>query len=164
MKFVNHCLAAICILILQGCGSSRVVVLEPVKPVKNVVGIHLDAGSHTTKVDREYVDVFESVIREKLYKEYAFKDGRDLTIRYRFIQFDPGSRFTRYMLGGLGNAGEGSMTVEFIFFDEQNQEVGKIHTEGKIGSGFFGGSTDSAVESAAEALLRYIESNFVNKK
>lgn len=70
----------------------------------------------------------------------------DLTISYRFIQFDQGNKFSRWLLGGLGNAGEGSVTIESKFFNREGKEIGKIQTEGKIGSGFLGGSFETSID------------------
>ncbi len=50
---------------------------------------------------------------------------------------------------GIGNAGEGSLTIEVTYADQSGKQLGKIMSEGKIGSGFFGGSSDDAIEKAA---------------
>ena len=73
-----------------------------------------------------------------------------------------GSRFKRWMTGGIGNCGEGSSTVEVRFIDNTRnaKEIGKIHAQGTIGSGMFGGSLDSAIEGIAEEIATYTKANF----
>jgi hypothetical protein len=73
-----------------------------------------------------------------------------------------GSRFKRWMTGGIGNCGEGSSTVEVRFIDNTKnaKEIGKIHAQGTIGSGIFGGSMDSSVKSVAEEVATYAKTNF----
>jgi hypothetical protein len=67
-------------------------------------------------------------------------------------------RFKRYMLPGI--AGEGSLTIEFVFLKRDNGQIGKIQVEGKIGGGLFGGSLDSAVDSAVEVVVDFIKKSF----
>jgi len=95
-----------------------------------------------------------------LYKEGAFQKGSELTIRYRFVQFDAGSQFTRWFLGGIGNSGEGSLTIEAKYFDMAGKELSVIQTEGRIGSGFFGGDFSFALQKAAEEIADYTKINF----
>jgi hypothetical protein len=66
------------------------------------------------------------------------------------------------MTGGIGNCGEGSSTVEVRFIDNTKnaKEIGKIHAQGTIGSGIFGGSMDSSVKSVAEEVATYAKTNF----
>lgn len=103
---------------------------------------------------------FQQKLEEYLYAEKTFDKGKELTIKYRFIQFDPGNQFTRWFWGGIGNAGEGSLTVEAKFYDADNQELATIQSEGRIGSGFFGGDFSYAVDKAAEKIAEYTKVNF----
>ena len=154
-------LLAAAVFVLQGCGSSRVMVLEPAqKPTTPIRSVAIVSDMSTTEVPHKYQKKFEQVLSEKLYTKYGFEKGHGLEIHYRFLQLDEGSRFSRWMLGGIGNSGEGSLTVEARFIGEKGRELGKIHTEGKIGSGAFGGSFDCAVEKASESLAEYIVKNF----
>lgn len=153
------------VIFLQACGSSKTLVLHKPEVKTNVKNISIVSNTSTTELPLEYQKVFETKLKDKLYKnkKQSFKQGQDLTASYRFIQFDEGSRFARWLVAGLGNAGEGSMTVETTFLDVNGKEVGKVQTESKIGSGFFGGSISSAVEKASEALAIYIQKEFYSK-
>ncbi|MFO8164071.1 MAG: hypothetical protein R6T98_06010 [Desulfatiglandales bacterium] len=90
----------------------------------------------------------------------VFTKGSDLKIHYRFIQFTAGSRFLRWLAGGIGSYGEGVMTIEVRFFNSSGREISKIHSEGKIGAGVFGGSINGAVEKCVEEIVRYAKQTF----
>ncbi|HSK29843.1 MAG TPA: hypothetical protein VLA17_07755, partial [Candidatus Limnocylindria bacterium] len=61
---------------------------------------------------------------------------------------------------GIGNTGEGSLTVEAKFFDNADKELATIQAEGRIGSGFFGGDFSFALDKAAEKIAEYTKINF----
>ena len=140
--------------ILSACGTGRVMVLEPVKINKSITGVTIERDQSTVDVPTEITDKFETHLRAKL-DEAGFKDNKDLTLHYRFIQVNEGSRFGRWFLGGIGNVGEGTLTTEIKYLDINRQEVGKVQAEGKIGSGAFGGGFDNAIESAIEEVVGY---------
>ena len=64
------------------------------------------------------------------------------------------------IFGGVGNAGEGSLTIEAIFISTEGEELAKIHSEGRIGSGFFGGEFSSAIDKAAMEIANFALSKF----
>lgn len=156
----------LCILaisfILVGCGATKTMVLEPIERQNTVKKLCIVKSDSTTTVNPEVEKYFAEALHTKIFKEYGFQEGNDIAIKYRFIQLNEGSRFGRWMFGGIGNCGEGSTTVEVKFIDNaQNaKEIGKIHTEGKIGSGFFGGDMDNAIKGAAEEIADYVKGNF----
>lgn len=129
-------------------------VMEPVKISQPVTGVTIERDQSTVDVPTEITDKFETHLREKL-NEAGFKDNKDLTLHYRFIQVNEGSRFARWFTAGLGNAGEGTLTTEIKYLDSNRQEVGKVQAEGKIGSGAFGGGFDNAIESSIEEIVGY---------
>lgn len=89
-----------------------------------------------------------------------FVQGSELIITYRFVQYDPGNQFTRWFWGGIGNAGEGTITLEATYVDSFGKLLAKIQSEGKIGSGFFGRYFSLALEKAAEEIAEYTIENF----
>jgi hypothetical protein len=88
-----------------------------------------------------------------------FAEGEELTIRIKVVQFEAGSQMQRWFWGGIGNAGEGSLQVLAGFYDD-DAKLAEIQTEGRIGSGFFGGSMTEAVDKAAEQIATYAITNF----
>lgn len=158
-------LLALFLPVLVGCGAGRTMVLKA--PVEKVTTreIGLVEEEPTVNVPREVRDTFHEKLERALFeakdgKEPPFARGSDLKLRYRFVQFNPGSQFSRWFWGGIGNAGEGTMTVEATFLREGGEDLSKIQCEGKISSGFFGGSFDFALERAAKEIVTFAEGNF----
>ena len=159
MKIKKILISLFMLLVFSGCGASKLSVLDPVELTERVSSVDLRSSKNTVKIDQKVISKFEAEVREALYGELKFAKGDDIIIQYKFIQFDEGSRAKRYLTGGVGNSGEGSMTVDFTFI-KNGKEIGKIQTQGIIGSGFFGGSMDSAISSSVEGLIKYIKSTF----
>ncbi len=143
-----------------GCGAGRTLVLQPSETKVRVSSVTASEGNSPVSIPAEVKSTFQQKLEEYLYAEKAFEKGKELTIKYRFIQFDPGNQFTRWFWGGIGNAGEGSLTVEAKFYDADNKELATIQSEGRIGSGFFGGDFSYAVDKAAEKIAEYTKLNF----
>lgn len=150
----------IIVLILAGCGAGRTLVMKRADTKLKVSSVEASEGKSPVDVPDDIKLIFKGKLNEFLYQEGAFQRGGDLKIKYRFIQFDPGSQFARYMLGGIGNTGEGSLTIEATYFDAAEIELATIQAEGRIGSGFFGGGFSLAVERAAEKIAEYTVANF----
>jgi hypothetical protein len=154
-KIHNVIILSVTALILQACGSGRTLVLDPVRNPQQSGGIRICSTQPSTEVPEEIKNTFDELLREKLYKEEGVKEGPETTLNYRFIQMNEGSRFKRWFLGGLGNSGEGTLTTEVTYLDKNNNVIGKIHTEGKIGSGMFGGGFSNAIETAVDQIAQY---------
>jgi hypothetical protein len=158
-------LTGLMVVLSAGCGAGRTMVLDV--PDRKVVanGVEIVRAESTVDIPVDVLIHFEKELRENLYekqneKEAPFVEGSDLRLEYCFIQFDKGNQFSRYMWGGLGNSGEGTMTVQVRYVDNSNEEIAKIQSQGKIGSGFFGGSIKSAVNRCAEEITEYTVTNF----
>jgi hypothetical protein len=135
-------------------------VLQPAETKVRVSSVTASEGNSPVSVPAEVKSTFQQKLEEYLHAEKAFEKGKGLNIKYRFIQFDPGNQFTRWFWGGIGNAGEGSLTVEAKFYDADNKELATIQSEGGIGSGFFGGDFSYAVDKAAEKIAESTKLNF----
>jgi uncharacterized protein DUF4410 len=141
-------------LVLAGCGTGKTMVMEPGESRK-ASSIAVVEGQSTVTVPAEATAMFKNKLDEMLFEKGGIKKGQDVTLTYRFVQFNEGSRFKRWLTGGIGNAGEGNLTIEVTYSDGSGKQLGKIVSEGKIGSGFFGGSSDNAIEKAAEEVASY---------
>ncbi|SRR5260221_6904663 len=147
-------------IILTGCtGTGTTMVLNAPTERHIAKTYNLVEGKSTVGCDAEVKKKFEQEVRNG-FAQAQMAQGSDIVIEYRFIQFDEGSQFVRYMAGGLGNAGEGAMTLEVVFKDKNNKELSKIHVGGRITAGVFGGSFDHAVEKAANQVVKYAVTNF----
>jgi hypothetical protein len=147
-------------LALAGCGAGKTMVMEPGAEAIKVGSIELREGRSTVNCPPAVLALFRSKLEAQLYKPGSFTQGGDLSLTYQFVQYNAGDQFTRWFFGGLGNAGEGSITVQAIYTDRDGKQLGKIMSEGKIGSGAFGGSMDLAVQKAAEEVAQYTLTTF----
>ena len=95
-----------------------------------------------------------------LLKNKSFEKGEGLHIMYHFVSKNEGSRFARWFTGGIGNCGEAKIIAKVVFKDSAGKELGSIFSEGRIGSGFFGGSSDSAVKKMAEETASFTINQF----
>jgi hypothetical protein len=155
--------AAFACLWLTACGTGRTMVMEPVAQKATFRAVKLEPAPDSVAVPDELRSMFVDKLRADLYgaegKPGPFDEGDGLTVRVRVIQFQPGSQFQRWFWGGVGNQGEASMQLLTEFFQGENK-LAHIQTEGRIGSGFFGGSVKSAVERAASEVSTYTVENF----
>ena len=149
---------------LTGCGTASTLVLAPKQSIERYSKIEVIADKPNVDVPAEVSDQLHSAITKGLTESGAFSDGTDLQIVYSFVSYDPGSRAERYLTGGLGNSGEGSIAVIVRYVDRNGKEVAKTQVEGHIGSGFFGGSIDSVVSKISDKIVKYTVENFSNKK
>ena len=149
-------------LMLAGCGVGRAMVIKPPDAKVVVRSVQATEGSSPVAVPPDVKTDFANKLNQYLYdqEEGGFQKGPELTISYRFIQYDPGNQFTRWFWGGIGNAGEGSLTIEAKYFDSTNKELATVNVEGRIGSGVFGGALSDAVNKAAEKVAEYTKTNF----
>lgn len=150
---------------LAGCGAGKTLVVKPAEARLRVTSVDISEANSTVIVPGGIREEFRNKLAQLLYEkqgeeEAVFTRGNDLKVKYRFVQFEKGNQFTRWFLGGIGNAGEGSLTIEAKYFDANGRELATIQAEGKIGSGFFGGSVNFAVGKAAEEIAKYTKENF----
>jgi len=147
-------------LIVVGCASATTTVLAPPSgtSVKSS-SIQIVKGEDTVPVDPEYGSYFREKLADALYSVGGFENAEGLTLQYRFIQLDQGSRAARYLLGPI--AGKGTMTIEIVFLDLDGNETSRIHTGGEVVGGFAGGSFKSALEKAAKEASEYARNNYL---
>lgn len=148
--------------LLAGCGAGRLTVLNPLETSDFVTGVRIQPAQSTIQANAEIMRDFEHELRNQFTKA-GIQEGQDLVLSYRFVQLDEGNRFARWFTGGLGNSGEGTMTVEVRYLKPNGQEVAKILAEGKIGSGVLGGGFSNAIEYTAEKITGFTR-QFVKTK
>lgn len=151
------------VITLAGCGTARTMVLEPVQATSGFTRVVVHANTPTVKVPPDVRETFESALEKGLYESGKFQRGPDLQIDYQFVSYSPGNRFSRWFWGGIGNAGEGSLVIVVRYLNKDGKELAKTQVEGRIGSGFFGGSTDEAITKAAEDVVKFTVDKFSTK-
>ena len=157
---LGRALVAATLLGLAACGSSRTMVMEAPSTDNTYQGLRVVEGDSLVQVPTEARSEIKEYLNEEIYSEQKLPAGDDLTLTYRVIQFDAGNQFTRWFLGGIGNAGEGSLMLHVTFTDNSGIKRGEIQAEAKIGSGFFGGDFSSALARVAEEVTEYTVANF----
>jgi hypothetical protein len=145
--------------VLASCGTGKTMVMDAGESQK-ANSITVVEGQSTVTVPSEAETTFKNKLDELLFTKGGFHRGDEVALTYRFVQFNEGSRFKRWFTGGIGNSGEGNLTIEVVFSDKSGKQLGKIMSEGKIGSGIFGGSSDSAIDKAAEEIANYAVEHF----
>jgi hypothetical protein len=157
--------AVLACLFLSACGTGRTLVMEPPAERKSYASATLERAADSVPVPEELRVMFRDQLREELYgtpqEPGPFIEGGGLTIRVKVVQFEAGNQFERWFWGGIGNQGEASMQLLTEFFDG-DRKLAHIQTEGRIGSGLFGGSVKSAVEKATSEISSYAVENFAD--
>jgi hypothetical protein len=149
-------------LFLTACGTGRTLVMESPQR-KAFSAATLTRADDTVTVPDEVREQFVTKMRELLYGTKdapgPFIESAGLTIRVKVVQFDAGNQFARWFWGGIGNSGEGSMHVVADYLEGENK-LAQTQVEGRIGSGFLGGSMNEAVDKAAQEIANYAITNF----
>jgi hypothetical protein len=132
------------------------VVGAPPDTAKRFRSITVQEASSTAATAPEAANLF----RERLETRFADRQvpfGRDLTVSYQIVSFDPGDRAARWV--GFGG-GIGTLAVEIVYTDRSGQQVGKVLTDGKVIGGFLGGDSDLAARNAAYEVVEYTVETF----
>ncbi len=158
MRYAHLLIASLMLLLLAACATGTTMVLTPPETTMTFNNASIEHGKDTVTVDAKASTGYESKLDELLFDSDVFAEGSELTVRYRFIQFDPGSQAARYFVG-MG-VGKGSMTIETVFLNEQGDEIAKIQSTGEISAGMFGGSFTEAVDKAAQETAEYAQMHF----
>ena len=161
MKFSKAIAVVLLAFAVTACASGATTVLVPPtsSPGASYKTLKIESGTDTVEIPADARAHFEKRLNEYLLDgKTKFSPGNDLTLRYRFIQFDEGSRALRYIIGF--GAGKGKMTAEIVFVDSQGTVVAKINVEGEISMGFFGGDFDMAISQAARQVADYTLKSF----
>lgn len=163
IKPCSHiCLAFILFLLtvyLSGC-AGKIIVLKPLEVKQRFSSVEISEGSSTVDVPADVKQVFLQKLETAIYEEGGFQKGRDLSIKYGFTQYNRGNQFTRWLTGGIGGAGKGSVTIEAKFINQTDQELAIIQVEGEISGGGLGGDFEYTLFQCAKAIAKYMKHNF----
>lgn len=146
---------------LSACASSNTTVVTPVRIAQGVTypTVRIEAGADAASVKQSGRNTFERELKDFLFTAGSgFTPGDALTIRYRFVAYDEGDQFQRWMASGL--AGKGELKVEAVFLDTDQRELGKITVDGSISAGVLGGDFNDVIGKAAKNLADYTIKTF----
>ncbi|HEX9773495.1 MAG TPA: DUF4410 domain-containing protein [Steroidobacteraceae bacterium] len=153
--------ASIAILVV-GCGTGRTLVMEPPAQQQSYAAARVIEDRSTVPIPPEGLAKFHAALQTKLFdpEKGGFTEGDGLVVRYRFIQYTKGNQAARWFWGGIGNSGEASATVAVDFTDSAGVKLSNIQVEGRIGSGFFGGSAEETLNKATDEIVNFAVANF----
>lgn len=145
---------------LAGCASNHLLVEQPAVSAFHAQSVSLDYQNGGAAVTADAAAYLQQKMQEAFFSgDTPFARGNGLTIRYRFIGFDRGSRLSRYLLGGLAG-GEAQMVIQAEFVAPDGKVLAKIQSQGRVNAGFFGGSSNSAIDGAVKEIRDYAVANF----
>jgi hypothetical protein len=159
----RHLLASAMVLAfvsITGCASNHLLVEQPAVAQFHAQSIKLDYESGGAPVTADAAAYLQRKMGEAFFSPGSgFQPGNDLTVRYRFIGFDRGSRLSRYFLGGLAG-GEAQMVIQAEFVRPDGTVLAKIQSQSRVNGGAFGGSSNSAIDGAVKEIRDYALANF----
>jgi len=106
-------------------------------------------------VDAENLTYTQKQLEEALFAGDAplFKRGDGLTVRYRYVGFNEGSRVGRYLTAGL--TGGSKVVLEVDFVGPDGTVLSTVRGEGSVSGGMFGGSNKSGIDKAVDRVAEY---------
>lgn len=154
-------LAATAAVMLSACASSALTVESPA-----VAGFRTDSVSierdpqMPVSVDAENLAYTQRQLEEAFFggKAPLFDRGSGMTVRYRYVGFNEGSRVGRYLTGGF--AGASKVVLETDFVAPDGRVLGTVRGEGEVRAGFAGGSNKSGIDKAVKKIAEYAAANF----
>jgi len=147
-------------LILAGCSNSALVVERPVATQQRVETATLQYETPTVPVDDSAQQHLQRRMNEALVsgEKAVFKPGSDLTIRYRFVGHNEGSRLGRYLTMGMAGGSKTYIVADFVV--PTGEVVGQVRAEGSVGVGIAGGSAKSGIDGAVKKIAAYAQATF----
>ena len=145
---------------LAGCASNHLLVEQPAVAQIHAQSLKLDYEAGGAPVTSDAAAYLQHKMQQAFFQAGGpFAQGDDLTLRYRFIGFDKGSRLSRYFLGGLAG-GEAQMVIQAEFVGRDGKVLAKIQSQSRVNGGAFGGSSNSAIDGAVKEIRDYAVANF----
>ncbi|MCG8464487.1 MAG: hypothetical protein MI750_06495 [Xanthomonadales bacterium] len=144
---------------LVGCGSSSNIVLDPVARGERFSSVLYVEAATSAAMETELKDYFEDELNDYLGERFALGGRDSLTLRYRFVNFNEGNRFKRYLSVGVTNWGEGGLVVETEFLDAEGNLLGKIVTDANVEGTDLGG-IQKVFRRAAKKISQFTIEHF----
>jgi len=145
---------------LSACASNHLLVQQPASSRFHAQSVTLSYQGGGAAATDDAAAYLQQKMKEAFFeKDAPFSQGNELTVRYRFVGFDRGSRMSRYFLGGLAG-GEAEMVIEAEFVAPDGKVLAKVQSQGRVQGGFFGGSSNSAIDGAVKEIHDFAVANF----
>ncbi len=155
-------LAALALLAMPiaACTSSNLTVEQAARNPVRANSVNLQYADSTVQVSQDA----QTYLQQRMNNAFlggdapAFRQGQDMTVRYRFVSFERGSRVARYLLPGI--AGGSTMIVEAEFVSPSGEVLARVRGQGNVGGGIAGGSHNSAIDSAVNQIREFAVNTF----
>ncbi|MEO8211522.1 MAG: hypothetical protein ABI840_13260 [bacterium] len=158
----NSAVFAFCIIVsisltISGC-QHAMVEQEIEKPYKSRNISIVDKTAKRDSGSAKWYYEFSSYLKEKIYDDSTFKQGKNLTLEYDIIQLDAGDRAGRIFSFGL--AGGGEFKVRVTFLDAKGKVIAIIRSEKKTSGGLLTSGFSQPIELAVKEIISYVNDNF----
>lgn len=146
-------------LALVGCANSALTV-DQAPPAFRSATAMLQPGTSTVAVDTDNTAYTQRKLEDAFFGGSApvFAKGDGLKMRWRYIGFNEGSRFGRYLTAGL--AGGSKVSLEVTFLRPDDTVLTTVRGEGTVSGGLFGGSNKTGIDKAVKKIRDYAAANF----
>jgi ribosome-associated translation inhibitor RaiA len=145
------------LIILSGCASTtgKILAVKSPEDFSQISSINIQEKASNIPVSEDVKTYFSEKLKQKLYEEEGYLEGKDITIEYRFVQVNKGNRFIRWLIGF--GTGKGAIRIEAKFKNTAGDVTSNIQAEGTISGGILGGEFYSAIDKAVSEMIKYIK-------
>lgn len=151
--------AAFAALSLSACASSVLVVEQPYAGQERFTTANVEFDNGGVPIDNDNRAYTQEKLEEELFRGESpiFAMGEGLTVKWRYVGFNEGSRLGRYLTGGIGGGSKVVLEVDFV--SPTGEVLATVRGEGSVGGGLFGGSNKTGIDKAARHVADYAASN-----
>ncbi|WP_305096485.1 hypothetical protein [Croceibacterium aestuarii] len=153
--------AAAAALTLSACANSALTVEQPAASGFRTESVRIERDPQmAVSVDPENLAYTQSELEKAFFggDDPLFDRGSGMTVRYRYVGFNEGSRLGRYLTAGL--AGGSKVVLETEFIAPDGRVLGTVRGEGEVRAGFAGGSNKTGIDKAIKRIAEYAAVNF----
>ncbi|USA40245.1 hypothetical protein NCF86_03565 [Pelagerythrobacter marinus] len=143
-------------LLLSACANSALTVETPDRSNYRSATAQVERDREmVVPVDAENLTYTQKKLEEELFggDTPLFEQGDGLTVRYRYVGFNEGSRVGRYLTAGL--TGGSKVVLEVDFVGPDGTVLSTVRGEGSVSGGMFGGSNKSGIDKAVKRVAEY---------
>lgn len=158
-NMIRFVLAAFAALSLSACASSVLVVEQPYAGQEKFTAATVEFDNGGVPIDNDNRAYTQEKLEQELFMGDSpiFAKGDGLTVKWRYVGFNEGSRLGRYLTGGIGGGSKVVLEVDFI--NQSGEILATVRGEGSVGGGLFGGSNKTGIDKAARHVADYAASN-----
>lgn len=156
----NYILAIFAALSLSACASSVLTVEKPYAGQQRFSAATLTYDESSVPVDTDNLSYTQRKLDQALFGGTSplFQRGNGLTVRYRYVGFNEGSRVGRYLAPGI--AGGSKIVLETDFVAPDGTVMATVRGEGEVRGGFLGGSNKTGIDKAVREIADYAARHF----